>query len=111
MASTSATRAANSAASTRNMPGYSWKYMPLASALGYSVISIAITLINKAVLTSYSAYENNDTKVFQLTFFYELTLSPQPTSLIRLRVINDTHLVTRTLHSDLLRGHATIGLY
>ena len=37
------------------MPGYGWKHMPLASAVSYSVISIAITLINKAVLSSYCA--------------------------------------------------------
>ena len=29
--------------------------MPLASAVSYSIISIAITLINKAVLTSFGA--------------------------------------------------------
>ena len=44
-----------SAASTKSMPGYTWKHMPLFSAVSYSVISIAITLINKVVLTSYGA--------------------------------------------------------
>ena len=44
-----------SAASTKSMPGYTWKHMPLVSAVSYSVISIAITLINKVVLTSYGA--------------------------------------------------------
>ena len=44
-----------SAASTKSMPGYTWKHMPLFSAVSYSVISIAITLINKVVLTSYCA--------------------------------------------------------
>ena len=39
---------------TLPMPGYNWKHMPLVSALVYSFISIAITLFNKAVLTSYS---------------------------------------------------------
>lgn len=43
------------AAVPKQMPGYGWKHMPLASAISYSVISIAITLINKAVLSSYCA--------------------------------------------------------
>jgi hypothetical protein len=42
------------AAPPKQMPGYGWKHMPMASAISYSVISIAITLINKAVLSSYS---------------------------------------------------------
>ena len=45
----------SSAAPVKAMPGYNWKHMPLASAVMYSVISIAITLINKAVLSSYCA--------------------------------------------------------
>lgn len=48
-------RAHNNALSTRNMPGYTWKHMPLVSAIVYSIISIIITLLNKAVLTSYGA--------------------------------------------------------
>lgn len=42
-----------SAISSKAMPGYSWVHMPLASAVTYSVVSIAITLFNKAVLTSF----------------------------------------------------------
>ena len=41
------------AISSKGMPGYTWAHMPLASAVTYSVVSIAITLFNKAVLTSY----------------------------------------------------------
>jgi hypothetical protein len=46
----------SAALSTKSMPGFTWKHMPLFSAVSYSVISIAITLINKVVLTSYGAY-------------------------------------------------------
>ena len=45
----------STAAPVKAMPGYNWKHMPLASAVMYSVISIAITLITKAVLSSYCA--------------------------------------------------------
>ena len=41
------------AISSKGMPGYTWAHMPLASAVTYSVVSIAITLFNKAVLTSF----------------------------------------------------------
>jgi hypothetical protein len=41
------------AVAPKQMPGYGWKYMPMASAISYSAISIAITLINKVVLSTY----------------------------------------------------------
>jgi hypothetical protein len=41
------------AVAPKQMPGYGWKHMPMASAISYSAISIAITLINKVVLSTY----------------------------------------------------------
>ena len=69
------------AAPVKAMPGYNWKHMPLASAVMYSVISIAITLINKAVLSSYCAFAaaarrpRNPLSLGRLTLFAPL---PRP---------------------------------